>query len=62
MEGPTVFISAGIHGDEVIGIEIVRRLLKASALRRIKGTLIVVPIVNSFGFINRSRYLPDRRH
>ncbi|NNE86525.1 MAG: succinylglutamate desuccinylase/aspartoacylase family protein [Silicimonas sp.] len=59
--GPTVFISAGIHGDEVIGIEIVRRLLKATALRRIKGTLIVVPIVNSFGFINRSRYLPDRR-
>lgn len=60
-DGPTVFISAGIHGDEVIGIEIVRRLLKSPALRRIKGTLIVVPIVNSFGFINRSRYLPDRR-
>ncbi|MEM8838496.1 MAG: succinylglutamate desuccinylase/aspartoacylase family protein [Pseudomonadota bacterium] len=59
--GPTVFVSAGIHGDEVIGIEIVRRLLKTPALRRLKGTLIVVPIVNSFGFINRSRYLPDRR-
>ncbi len=61
MDGPTVFVSAGVHGDEVIGIEIVRRLLKSSALRGMRGTLIVVPIVNSFGFINRSRYLPDRR-
>lgn len=61
INGPTVFISAGIHGDEVIGIEIVRRLLNSPRLRNIKGSLIVVPIVNSFGFINRSRYLPDRR-
>ena len=60
-DGPAVFVSAGVHGDEVIGIEIVRRLLKSPALRGLKGTLIVVPIVNSFGFINRSRYLPDRR-
>jgi predicted deacylase len=59
--GPTVFVSAGVHGDEVIGIEIVRRLLKSPGLRGMKGTLIVVPIVNSFGFINKSRYLPDRR-
>ncbi|MGJ8603324.1 MAG: succinylglutamate desuccinylase/aspartoacylase family protein [Marivita sp.] len=61
VDGPTVFVSAGIHGDEVIGIEIVRRLLKSTGLRRLKGTLLVVPIVNSFGFINKSRYLPDRR-
>ncbi|MEM1388401.1 MAG: succinylglutamate desuccinylase/aspartoacylase family protein [Pseudomonadota bacterium] len=60
-EGPALFVSAGVHGDEVIGIEIVRRLIKSPALRGLKGTLIVVPIVNSFGFINRSRYLPDRR-
>ena len=60
-DGPVLFVSAGVHGDEVIGIEIVRRLLKSSALRGLRGTLIVVPIVNSFGFINRSRYLPDRR-
>ena len=59
--GPTVFVSAGIHGDEVIGIEIVRRLLKSPKLRALRGTLIVIPIVNSFGFINKSRYLPDRR-
>ncbi len=60
-DGPVIFISAGIHGDEVIGIEIVRRLLCAPSLARLRGTLIVVPIVNAFGFINHSRYLPDRR-
>jgi uncharacterized protein len=59
--GPTLFVSAGVHGDEVIGIEIVRRLLRSPKMKSLKGTLIVVPIVNSFGFINRSRYLPDRR-
>ena len=60
-DGPIMFVSAGIHGDEVIGVEIVRRLLRAPNLRTLRGTLIVVPIVNTFGFINRSRYLPDRR-
>ncbi len=60
-EGPTVFISAGIHGDEVIGVEIVRRLLRSKNVKTLRGTLIVIPIVNAFGFINRSRYLPDRR-
>lgn len=60
-DGPVMFVSAGIHGDEVIGIEIIRRLLKAPGLRRLRGTLIAVPIVNAFGFISRSRYLPDRR-
>jgi predicted deacylase len=60
-KGPVLFVSAGVHGDEVIGIEIVRRLLRSPKLRSLRGTLIVVPIVNSFGFINRSRYLPDRR-
>lgn len=59
--GPTVFVSAGIHGDEVIGVEIVRRLLRAPNLKSLRGTLIVIPIVNAFGFINHSRYLPDRR-
>ena len=59
--GPTLFVSAGIHGDEVIGVEIVRRLLRAPNLRSLRGTLLVIPIVNAFGFLNRSRYLPDRR-
>jgi hypothetical protein len=60
-EGPTVFVSAGVHGDEVIGVEIVRRLIRVPNLRGLSGTLIVIPIVNTFGFINHSRYLPDRR-
>lgn len=60
-DGPTMFVSAGIHGDEVIGVEIVRRLLRAPALRGLRGTLIVIPIVNAFGFMTHSRYLPDRR-
>lgn len=60
-EGPCIFISAGIHGDEVIGVEIVRRLLRTPNLKSLRGTLIVVPIVNTFGFLNHSRYLPDRR-
>jgi uncharacterized protein len=59
--GPTVFVSAAIHGDEVIGVEIVRRILRAPHLGQLSGTLIAVPIVNSFGFMNHSRYLPDRR-
>ncbi|MGA9411956.1 MAG: succinylglutamate desuccinylase/aspartoacylase family protein [Roseobacter sp.] len=60
-EGPTMFVSAAVHGDEVIGVEIVRRLLRAPQLANLRGTLLVVPVVNSFGFLNRSRYLPDRR-
>lgn len=59
--GPTMFVSAAVHGDEVIGVEIVRRLLRAPQLAALRGTLLVVPVVNSFGFLNRSRYLPDRR-
>lgn len=59
--GPTVFVSAAVHGDEVMGVEIVRRLLQSPLLDKLRGTLLVVPIVNAFGFHNRSRYLPDRR-
>ena len=59
--GPTLFVSAAVHGDEVIGVEIARRLLRSPQLKRICGTLLVVPIVNAFGFLNHSRYLPDRR-
>ncbi|MGP6089400.1 succinylglutamate desuccinylase/aspartoacylase family protein [Antarctobacter jejuensis] len=60
-DGPTMFVSAGVHGDEVIGVEIVRRLLASRELKSIRGTLLVVPIVNTYGFLNHSRYLPDRR-
>ena len=59
--GPVLCVSAGVHGDELNGVEIVRRLLKQSALSRIRGTLLAVPVVNVFGFIQQTRYLPDRR-
>jgi hypothetical protein len=60
-EGPVMFVSAALHGDEINGVEIVRRLLAKKALKSIKGALIAVPIVNVFGFNSKSRYLPDRR-
>lgn len=60
-EGPVVFVSAAIHGDELNGIEIIRRLRKLPVIRRIRGTLILVPIVNVYGIMTLSRYLPDRR-
>ncbi|MBD3422385.1 MAG: succinylglutamate desuccinylase [Chitinivibrionales bacterium] len=60
-EGPVLFVSAAVHGDEINGVETIRRLLKHRSLHRMRGTLIAIPIVNIFGFINHSRYLPDRR-
>ena len=60
-EGPTLFISSTVHGDEINGIEIIKRLIKSKFLENIRGTLILIPIVNVFGFNDRSRYLPDRR-
>lgn len=59
--GPTLFVSAAVHGDEINGVEVVSRLLRMKALARMHGTLIAVPVVNVFGFISYSRYLPDRR-
>lgn len=59
--GPVLFISAAIHGDEINGIEIIKRLLKKKVLNQIKGAVILVPVVNVFGFNTKSRYLPDRR-
>lgn len=58
--GPTLFVSAAIHGDELVGVEVVRRLARRrySGLR---GTLILVPVVNLHGFLAHERYLPDRR-
>ncbi len=59
--GPTLFLSGAIHGDEINGVEIIRRVLNQKNLKRLRGTVIAVPVVNIFGFINQSRYLPDRR-
>lgn len=61
MKGPKVFVSAAIHGDELNGVEIIRRLRKIKLLQRIKGTLILIPVINIYGVMTLSRYLPDRR-
>ena len=58
---PVTFLSAAVHGDEINGVEIIRRLLGMKALERLHGTLLLVPVVNVHGFLDRSRYLPDRR-
>lgn len=60
-DGPVMFVSAAIHGDEIIGVEITRRVASLKAMHRLCGTLILVPVVNTYGFIGLSRYLPDRR-
>ena len=59
--GPVLLVSAAIHGDEINGVEIIRRLLSHRSLNRIEGTLIAIPVVNVYGFVSKSRYLPDRR-
>jgi len=59
--GPVMFVSAAIHGDEINGVDIVRRLLRQKVLRRLSGTLLAIPVVNGFGMLQQSRYLPDRR-
>lgn len=59
--GPVLLICSAIHGDELNGVEIIRRLRTLPALNRLSGTLVLVPVVNLHGFINQSRYLPDRR-
>ena len=59
--GPRLFVCAAVHGDEINGVEIIRRVLRRRLTRRLRGTLIAVPVVNLYGFIGLSRYLPDRR-
>jgi uncharacterized protein len=59
--GPTLCLTAAVHGDELNGIETVRRVLHGVEPTRLRGTLVGVPIVNLQGFQRNSRYLPDRR-
>lgn len=60
-DGPVLFLSGALHGDEINGVEIIRQILSKKNINNIKGTLVAVPIVNVFGFNTKSRYLPDRR-
>lgn len=60
-EGPVVWLDAAIHGDEVVGVEVIRQVLAQVSPKQLRGTLIAVPVVNVLGFLNGDRYLPDRR-
>jgi uncharacterized protein len=59
--GPKLWLSAVVHGDELNGLEIIRRVLEVVRPRRLAGTLLAVPVVNVFGMVTETRYLPDRR-
>lgn len=59
VEGPSLLLTAGIHGDEINGIEIVRKLITRKMISPDRGTVIAIPLVNVYGFINNSRNLPD---
>ena len=59
IEGPTLLLSGGMHGDEVNGTEIVRRIIEKDQHIPRVGTVICIPIINMFGFIHFSRYVPD---
>jgi len=59
--GPTVLITAGIHGDEVNGVEIVRQIIAKGINKPKKGTIICIPVINVFGFIHLDREFPDGR-
>lgn len=61
IDGPVVLFSAGIHGDEINGVEIVRQLIIQKINKPTTGTIICIPIVNMFGFVNKSREFPDGR-
>ena len=59
--GPTILFTAGIHGDEINGVDIVRQLIARHINRPKRGTIICMPILNIFGFLNGNRLFPDGR-
>src|SRR5690606_20696067 len=60
-DGPVVLFTAGLHGDEINGIEIVRQLIVRKINKPKIGTIICIPIINVFGFVNQRREFPDGR-
>lgn len=58
-DGPVLALTAGMHGDEINGMEIVRRILDVGHNRVKGGTVICMPIINIYGFLNYSREVPD---
>ncbi|WP_424492589.1 succinylglutamate desuccinylase/aspartoacylase family protein [Salinimicrobium sp. GXAS 041] len=59
--GPVVLITAGIHGDEINGVEVVRQIIVKEINKPAIGTIICIPIINVFGFLNKTREFPDGR-
>lgn len=59
--GPVIWVNAAIHGDEVLGVEVIRRVMTDLDPKALRGTVVFVPVVNVLGFMNGERYLPDRR-
>jgi predicted deacylase len=59
--GPNVWLSAAIHGDELNGVDIIRRVIRELDAKMLRGAVVAVPIANPLGFMIESRYLPDRR-
>lgn len=60
-DGPVLLLMAGMHGDEINGMEIVRRMIRKGWNKPTAGTIICIPVFNIFGFLNVSRELPDGR-
>ena len=60
-DGPVLLLSAGIHGDETNGVEIVRQLIAHGYNKPERGTVICIPVINMFGFLNQKREFPDGR-
>lgn len=61
LDGPTVLLSAGLHGDELNGVDIVRQIVHKGMNVPKRGTIICIPVINIFGFINQTREFPDGR-
>jgi predicted deacylase len=61
VDGPTVLLMAGMHGDEINGVEIIRRVIRKGFNKPQVGTIICLPVFNIFGFLNLKRELPDGR-
>lgn len=61
VDGPTVLFSAGLHGDEINGVEIVRQIIAQKINKPKCGTIICIPVINMFGFVNQKREFPDGR-
>jgi predicted deacylase len=60
-DGPVLLLLGGVHGDEINGVEIVRRIIRRKINRPVSGTIICIPVFNIFGFLNLSRKFPDGR-